>query len=259
MSAYALPGLFLPLPLDGPKYGSGCDSFCRELPSAQLEQKESFEFETSRETEVRVKHGKIDAIQLLECLSGKRQAKSSCRRIRRRSATRCVVEKSNEPEHCSLLEGAMQFELSITCNGRTYGAVRSLARIRQLYRELMEEFEFYKKELPSDSCLRGVDGFNASSSSNRLIPILPDALEGTSASNFGLLNAIIHQYIPSLESWLNEVLDIIPPKDSPSLSYFLCETMLQTPPVVSRKPLTRGRSAPGRMECIVEEEKVEDE
>lgn len=257
MSAYALPGLFPPLPLDG-KINYSYDSCYFNDVTTLIEEKVEYDSLT-----IVIEESKIDTLELVKALTtDKKQTRG---RLRRRSiGSKCFKQfteqqTTNKHQTSSPEEASMLFTLRVSLNGRTFNVERNLARIRSLYMELIEETEYYDNENGGgDSC---IDPVLCSSTLKRHLPAFPNIQEGVSTTSFGILNAVLQQYTPSLQKWLNDVFKIVSPNDSPSLTYFLCEPLLQPKLVVvaSREYLKRGTSAPGRLECIKEEEKGDEE
>jgi hypothetical protein len=109
----------------------------------------------------------------------------------------------------------MQFELSVCFDGRSYTAIRNLPAILRLREDLVTEMESHKS-----------DRFKAN-----LIPEVPrldeegvaGLREGVVGRGFAFLHALIRSYVPAVEGWLRQVLQLRPPKDSPSLMHFLWE------------------------------------
>jgi hypothetical protein len=172
-------------------------------------------------------------------------------------------------------ERAIHFDLSVSYHDRKYDSVRSLARIRQLYNELVdgetfdpddEEDEEINNSEPCESSVP----YQRRSTSKQNIPDLPemfDDSECATASNFRSLYGNLHQYYaPALESWFQSLFTVITPKTNSVLAYFLCEpTMLlkgdgydQQHQQSSKNSKVSKRSS-SRLEMIVEEERFEDD
>jgi hypothetical protein len=258
MSAYALPGLFPPLSLDGKiDY-----NFDRCLIGVTTPKDAIVAFDEP-DISVVVEDAKIDALELVKALTNHQQMKGSAARgrVRRRSTgSRYTMKQSLQQARiqpkssASSEERCMMFTLRVSLNGRTFNVVRNLARIRCLHNELTEEAEYYDSEVEDSS----IDPVLCSLSKRPLLPEFPNIRkDGVSTTNFGVLNALLKQYKPSLQSWLNDVFTIVAPNESPSLTYFLCEPMVSPQPTHER--LTRGKSSPARLESIVEEERGEED
>jgi hypothetical protein len=255
MSAYALPGLFPPIPLDG-KVNYSFDSYLIDV-CTQKEEKVEYDAPV---VGIVIEEAKIDALELVKALTEKKQAKVPRGRLRSRSTgSKCFRQSPSEQINqyhvkSSPVEVSMIFTLRVSLNGRTFNVVRNLARIRCLYNELIEEMEYYDNQ----TTYSNLDPVLCPTS-ERHVPAFPSIQEGVSTTSFGILNAQLKQYTPSLQNWFNDVFAIVSPNDSLCLSYFLCEPLLLPQPALSREYLTRGKSAPGRLECILEEEKGDDE
>lgn len=256
MSAYALPELFPPLPFDG-KVNYSFDCY---VVDSCTQKEEKIEYECPN-VSITIEEAKIDALELVRALTDKKQTKSphGRGRIRRRSTgSKCgrqsLEQANNHCQRSSPVEESMIFTLRVSLNGRTFDVVRNLARIRSLYKELMEESEYYDRGV-GESTIDPV----LCSAAKRHIPAFPNIQDGVSTTSFGILNALLEQFTPSLQKWLNDIFTTVTPNDSPCLTYFLCDPLLQLRPVASREYLTRGKSAPGRLECILEEEKPDEE
>jgi hypothetical protein len=105
----------------------------------------------------------------------------------------------------------MTFELSICLEGRQYTAFRSLARIRQLQRNLVKEV----KCMSSDPCSLG-DWYD--------VPEVPRLQDECKSLGFKLLQDVLRCYSPALEGWFLKILAQFPtPEHSPSLSNFFYE------------------------------------
>jgi hypothetical protein len=204
MSAYALPGIFPPLPLTanidlGNQGGSNQHVQEQKInysePSFSRRKRSDDGF-----VQISVKQANIDSLLLIQSLmsnSGHSSGSSSnSTRTRRCSTTKL---DSVPPQ-----ELAMQFELQVLFQGRQYTVVRSLCRIRQLREELLDELK------------------NGCSSS---IPELP-ALRQDGARSFSLLQAILRSYVPTLEDWFRTLVKhVVPSGESPTLAHFLLEPL----------------------------------
>jgi hypothetical protein len=273
MSAYALPGLFPPLLFDfGIKdvYDDNNNEHEEELVVQQFILCNSTSYNghiaaiepycmkaVKAKSNVKIRLSKIDAMELVKSLTIRNNdSKSSRGRLRRRSSFKSrrkngkkmlpAIQQDLSQPFVNPIELAMQFELSITFNGRTYNACRSLAQIRQFHIELMKEIE-------------GQDD-QAIFSKKRQIANLPEVQDKglCCTMSFGVLNALLETYVPSLQRWLDDVMILFSNSESSIMTAFLCEPLLPicVPP---RAPIIRARSAPGRLECIVEEDRVDED
>lgn len=173
-----------------------------------------------------VKEAKIDPVRLVQAVTagskiGKREAESS----------HCEQRRPNED--------AIQFELSISFNGRSYSATRTLPRIMELRRDLIRELSCRRKRLQNRrmrwSSLTNVNDYdgamtNADNEEDIFIPEIPkcdtDSVAvqgGVAGRGFAMLQALLGPYCPAIERWLQNVMDLVPPTTSSSLSAFLWE------------------------------------
>lgn len=191
-------------------------------------------------------------------------------------------------------DGAIHFELSVSYRDRHYEAVRSLARIRQLYRELLdvsEDDEETKEdsseadielgiqrhmsfliEKPLANDVNEVSTRSRPRRSRQGIPALPEMFQErcNPITNLRLLYAQLHQnYAPAIESWFRKVFAVVTPRKCSILTYFLCEPIqtqqkeMQLPGQLSKPyPAKSPRGALGltsQLEIIQEEEKNDED
>ena len=292
MSAYALPGsLFPPL-------GGTCSSYDRQinvstpLNSFSKEKKGNighFSFdpilsvtkeelndvkEEQREepcpTEVgiEVKKAKIDPVRLIQAVTTVGNKRSGNANQRSRMKNRDLNES-----HCAPHEDAILFELSISFNGRSYSATRTLPRIMELRNDLIRELNSRRKRLRSSRRMRWnsktrVDDDDTVATVDDqedwdvFIPEIPgcdtDSVAvsggGVAGRGFAMLQALLGPYCPAIERWLRNVVDLVPPTSSPSLSNFLWEPV--SVDIGSRCGVMRTSSS---LECIVEDDGCDDE
>lgn len=142
---------------------------------------------------------------------------------------------------------AMEYELSINCNGKKYTVFRSLPRIVRLRNELLKEIRTRRINYPGHfGVIRSfmthpidskyhVDDTD-SDSDDSVIPELParfckeETIDGASSTGSGWrsLNNIQSSATddcPRLEEWLKSVAKLVNPHTSPSLSDFLAEPL----------------------------------
>lgn len=190
-----------------------------------------------------VKEPKIDSALLIKSLTENNNSMpktpSSPRktRLRRRNSidnsdTTNVVRRS--------AEDALQFELSISSNGRNYTAVRSLPTIQRLRQELLNEVG---QKGDGDCCK---------------IPELPDWKEdeskGVARRSFSFLHSCLRSYVPALEGWLRAVTAVVP-TDSPTLARFLVEPLW----IQLEKELSEKETSCSTLDSIVESDTDEEE
>ena len=251
MSAYALPGLFPPLPFFhndvNISISIGDCSSTLNLEYGSLEKEEKVEYEPrttilfaetvlstsccdSDQIEISVKDGKIDTMQWIQSLTSNAALLLSANAARKRSPRRRnspplnpeLVERSTS---CSAEELAMQFEMSISWNGRQYMVVRSLERMRCMREQLVIELEMMKMKTTAPV---------------PELPLLPDN-GGCSNQSFALLQGMLRSHIPTVEIWLNQVFALVPRvNDSVTLTNFILEPVcsLQSAPVLLLKQST---------------------
>jgi len=213
----------------------------------------------SREVGISVKDAKIDPVRLVKSLTttSKSRKRDGVPPIPQEvTAGSCQVDNSNNEEDHDPHKDAIQFELSISFNGRTYCATRTLPRIIQLRNDLISEISsrrskalhrmrWIKKRTnkvvddiddtiddDDDVTVRTVheddDTIDGNLDYDVKIPELPDyysaeerSSSGGNGRGFALLHALLRSYCPVMEGWLLKVTALVP--DSPSLSNFLWE------------------------------------
>jgi len=205
----------------------------------------------SKEINISVKEAKIDPKLLMDSLISsqkvrKRESNSSQIKNPRRATDPC--DYKDDPH-----EKAIEFELSISFNGRTYTARRTLPRIIQLRNDLVSEMKnrgrklqmrqmrwlkkrnhHRRKYIDHDELTvqTVVDEVESDDEDSVTIPELPQYFneEGESsgrfaARGFSKLQLMMRSYRPVIEGWLLRVTDIVSPTESPSLSTFLWEPL----------------------------------
>lgn len=171
---------------------------------------------------------------------------SSTQRRRRSRKTDSSNDSSDCSRQCDPHEDAINFEISVSFNGREYTATRTLPRILQFRYDLIEEIgarrmwrERRRKrkernrrpskpprmakvyDLSDDEDESSQDD----SQDDNSIPELPRLSEDAAGSGgFTMLNALLRPYGPALERWLHSVIDIVP-HDSQCLTQFLWEPL----------------------------------
>ena len=288
MSAYALPGSVFP-PIRGSctsqdnrvnsrncrtlhhyreckeKKGSighfSLDSVVTVKAEESLNEAEYQEDLTPTEVGIAVKKATIDPVRLVQAVTNARS----------RTTTQDLNEK--EPTECGrkVHEDAIQFELSISFNGRSYCATRTLPRIMELRNDLIREINSRRKRLQTQSQrllwnaktkdsngeYLEVSKGEEERSCNVCIPEIPEWRDtdsvavnggGGVARGFAMLQALLGPYCPAIEGWLQSVMDLVPPTSSPSLSNFLWEPV--SADIGSRTGMMRSASS---LECIAED------
>jgi hypothetical protein len=241
MSAYALPGLFPPIYTESSQSGdcsSGMSSSAASSPTSPLhEQKDS-----SRISDIliAVKEAKIDPVRLVQWITGSSRTQQQPQRktLRRRGSRERLDTPQQSPASSKRLlqheeknsgagtphDEAIEFELSISFDGRKYTATRK--RWLQIQRAAE----------PS-SFENSVNSSNVEEDIIIQIPEIPPMTGDDSGSGVGfvgrgftMLHAMVTSYVPIMELWLRNVMAIVP-QDSECLSNFLWE------PLASETPL----------------------
>lgn len=301
MSAYALPGSIFP-PLGGScssqdnqanvctsrplhhcsevkeKKGSighfSLDSVLSMTPDYDVKE-EQREAQCPTEVGIAVKEAKIDPVRLLQAM-----ATGGSKRKDARSQKKNRDLNESQPPQCggsTQHEDAIQFELSISFNGRSYSATRTLPRIMELRNDLIRELNSRRKRLQSRRRMRWVsknqeddDDTLATTDDDEeedldvFIPEIPECDTESVAVNgggigiagrgFAMLQALLGPYCPAIERWLQNVMDLVPPTSSPILSNFLWEPV--SVDIGSRCGKMRTSSS---LECIAEDVDSEEE
>lgn len=295
MSAYALPGSFFP-PLGGSCASQGnlinvCNSsplhhFSEEKEKGRIghfslesvlsmttkeaiNEKEQREDICPTEVGIAVKRAKIDPVRLVQAVTT-----TSNNRIDKRSRVNNQDLKETWSRECEreVHEDAIQFELSISFNGRSYCATRSLPCIMELRNDLIRELSSRRKILQSrrlrwSSKTQDIDDKNLVALEDEddncdvCIPEIPECdtnniavTGGVAGRGFAMLQALLGPYCPEIERWLQNVMSLVPPTTSPSLSNFLWEPV--SADIGSRSGMMRSSSS---LECIAEDANSEDE
>lgn len=208
---------------------------------------------STREVGISVKDAKIDPVRLVKSLTTvtkNRKRDSNAPTTKQPEVSTGKKDSSsidnsdcNSQEEDDPHKDAIQFELNISFNGRTYSATRTLPRIIQLRNDLISEISirrskalrrmrWIKKRPKADFDVEDDDvtvvTVNDDEDEDVKIPELPDyysaeerSSSGGRGRGFTLLHALLRSYCPVMEGWLLKVADLAP--DSPSLSNFLWE------------------------------------
>jgi hypothetical protein len=144
----------------------------------------------------------------------------------------------------------IQFELSISLNGRKYTATRTLECIIQLRNDLIREMKYRRQwlinnnnrvqslhhqqmQVVSTSDHVGLDEKDRDTLEHIQIPEIPpmttdDETRGSSGGfmgrGFTMLHAILSMYRPAMEGWLRNIIAVVP-QDSECLMNFLWEPL----------------------------------
>jgi len=155
------------------------------------------------------------------------------RRNRKNDMSSKGDEVNDSCRKCDPHEDAINFEISVSFNGREYTATRTLPRILQFRYDLIEEFrarrkwrERRRKRKESDvPRMAAVRDHSDDEAEEDAIPELPRLSEDAAGGRgFAMLNALLRPYGPALERWLLKVIDIVP-HDSQCLTQFLWEPL----------------------------------
>lgn len=198
---------------------------------------------------VTVRDARIDGVKLIQAVTGtsKPQQLSPRKTLRRRgSQTRSSESSMGSPQVSPQklskdsrrrstpdiqYEDAVDFDLSISFNGRKYNASRSLLCIHQFRYSLIEEVEdrkrLHMKRRSSQLPDVPLDEEDVS------IPEIPSLVDEVShgcpnigfwVRDFTMLQAMASSYSPVLELWLRDTISSIP-QDSECLANFLWEPL----------------------------------
>lgn len=234
-------------------------------PTEEDIKKEQREAPVSTEVGIEVKEAKIDPVRLVRAVTTCKGESDSLYRNKNRDLN------ESQPAHCGPStphEDAIQFELSISFNGRSYSATRTLPRIMELRKDLIRELNTRRKRLQhrrmrwnskhqddDDDTVATVD--DEEEDWDVFIPEIPECNTesvavnggGVAGRGFAMLQALLGPYCPAIERWLQNVMDLVPPTNSPSLSNFLWEPV--SADIGSRCGMMRTSSS---LECIAETE-----
>lgn len=215
---------------------------------------------TSNERGIAVKEAKIDPVRLIQAVTGGGTARPQFQRkttLRRRSSSENMRDSQSSnpssgscsPTKCDKKKDvgnphdeAIQFELSISFNGRTYTATRTLQCIIQLRNDLIREMRYRQQWLKmrrqqeslhdtKTTPLREIVNEDDSYSMEDIdIPEIPPISTGDESSSgggfvgrgFTMLHTVLASYRPVMERWLRNVIAVVP-QDSECLTNFLWE------------------------------------
>ena len=213
----------------------------------------------SEEPEIAVREAKIDPIRLIQSVTGTLSRSQAARKTstgRRRASRERPQGDSSSPqgspvnrkptasisfgeEEMTQQQQSIQFELSISLNGRKYTATRTLQRIMQLRDDLILEMSGRRQWLQAASGAfssaevnlvdRNIRRSDSSGDIHVQIPEIPpmsgedsNGGSGFVGRGFTMLHAMATQYVPVMERWLRNVMAVVP-QDSECLSHFLWE------------------------------------
>ena len=302
MSAYALPGCFFPPipgssvgaatvvgppPSSGTRIGSSMGKLSSQsAPFTASEDATSSTSEEKRKDSIRAAEGtsrtwynssygdlviavtgaSVDPVQLIKGLA-RRGSNTKGHGRKKRNSAQAPTVASKAPassDRCGHPhDDAVQFQLSIRFNGRTYTATRTLPRIVQLRDDLIGEIRErgesasrrvkrvvgnrYPDCADDDAeTLASIEDWELEDVDNgdlniSIIPELPigenmdrapcssaeisSSATGFAGRGFTLLHATMRSYCPAMEGWLKQVAMAVPPCSSPILSRFLWEPL----------------------------------
>jgi hypothetical protein len=190
---------------------------------------------------IQVKEAKIDPVRLVQCVTqsprSQSQPSKKSHTRRRNSKERLSDSPQSSPtnrkttgdEKASCVgtshDEAIEFELSISFNGRKYTAMRTMQCIVQLRDDLISEMNSKKRWLQMRS---SENSFNTADDEdiNVQIPEIPPITTGSGfvGRGFTMLHAMVTSYVPAMEGWLDSVMAIVP-QDSECLTNFLWEPL----------------------------------
>lgn len=180
---------------------------------------------------IAVKEAKIDPARLLRslALSGDWKKNVVAKPI---SDDNERGDTSGNGCQCDPHEEAINFEFSVSFNGREYSATRTLPRILQFRTDLIEEFRARRmwrerrrkrKQSVPPPMTKVRYHSDDEEEDDESIPELPRLSEDAGGGRgFTMLNALLRSYGPALEHWMMKVMDIVP-HDSQCLTQFLWE------------------------------------
>lgn len=204
---------------------------------------------------IAVTEAKIDPVRLVQALTYHTDDSRS-----RKNGSSLDKPNKNAPH-----EDAIQFELAIKFNGRTYSATRTLPRIMELRNDLIREINTRRQRLQSKRMRWQFRSVNEEEEdADVTIPELPEcdnervAVGGVAGRGFAMLQALLRAYCPAMEGWFRNVTDLIPPNSSPSLTNFLWEPV--SVDVERKDDFRAGRLTHSfSLECIAEDDAAEEE
>ena len=185
-----------------------------------------------------VKEAKIDPVRLIQGITRRGVPKSPVRQrrtLRRRSTPENLRDGQSSSSFQSVggnggkrvvstpHEEAIQFELSISFNGRKYTATRTMQSIVYLRNDLIREVKHRRQRLRVQQPERSDSKDDIA---NIQIPEIPPIANagggGIMGRGFIMLHAVLSSYRPLMERWLRNILSIVP-HDSECLTDFLWE------------------------------------
>ena len=194
MSAYALPGLFPPLPKQNHN-ATSTYAVSSQVEPKTMTHDEGTSGSNSTRVGISVKEAKLDSALLIHSLASNETCGSNAARSRRRRARNDPKRETNVDSK----DEAMKFELTVTFGAQKYTTTRSWPSICQFRKDLIRN-------------VRSIE-----------IPELPTLHPpGVLCRSFSFLQDLVCSYAPSLEGWLRTVTVLVPP-DNPILSHFLHE------------------------------------
>ncbi len=246
--------------------GTKCDVF-----DSSITKSSSSGDTRSEERGIAVKEAKIDPFRLIQSVTGgsSRNQAQSRKVMRRRGSRERLSGDSTSPQNSPVKrkqampfgeddyqqqpnnpkgnphDDAIEFELSISFNGRKYTATRTLQCITQLRDDLIREMNARRQWLQirqaASDAFSSVDKKSDDQDSNHRsnseeairieIPEIPcmtgDERNGSSGfvgRGFSMLHAMATSYVPLMERWLRNVMAIVP-QDSECLTNFLWEPL----------------------------------
>jgi hypothetical protein len=239
------------------------DRFCPPLLATSSEKEGNTAEENEETPGIAVKEAKIDPVRLVQYVTGfpRTTQQQSRKTLRRRGSAERLDSAQNSPANQNNLKSkeeksssvgtphdeALEFELSISFNGRKYTATRTMQCIVQLRDDLIRETNSRKRWLQLRRA-SGPSSFdhsqNDTTDEDIQIPEIPP-LTGDDSENgigfvgrgFTMLHAMATSYVPVMERWLRNVLAIVP-QDSECLTNFLWEPLSNEIPLDLSKSCT---------------------
>lgn len=257
MSAYALPGLFPPLPFDSSgvniSISMGDSTFTEKLDISSLDREEKVEHEPhSRRTSssldafsasccaaatakpdkisISVKEARIDTIQLIQSLTScaaplLRAAKNKRSKRRRNSPPASPEHGPKQPLRIATTKTASgaggHYHPSSSSNERAMQFEIDISWNGRQY-TVVRSLERMREELVAElEMLR----LKTSSAFVPELPSLPDSCCCSNQSSFTLLQGLLRSHVPAIETWLCRVFTTVVPhvNDSATLTNFVLE------------------------------------
>jgi len=247
--------------------------------------------EFQSEVDILVREAKIDPVRLVQSLTSPKKKRRKQNFLVSKSMQDLNDKHRNanddDDDNGDPHRDAIEFELSIAFNGRTYTAKRTLSSVIQLRNDIIMEMKNrsrklhlremrwpkspkkYRRETHVDhhhvnaiELLKDNNDENRSDQFNGTIPKVPNYYPEENmfggqlvSCGFTALQALLLRYCPVMEGWLRQIIDLVAPIDSPSLSNFLWEPLHGS---TLSSPLEAGKKNGPSLRSITEDESNDD-